>query len=439
MNPIFKEYCKFLKEKVNLELVEGYYWLDNQIIKAFDKQGNIHKLYRLVVSDKDLSVYYKVPKSYDTINDFELASWDDIVKLNIEHLQKIEYESKQLIREKMDKFKGYIPLVPVSMGKDSQVTCHLVRECYPDTKAIFNNTTLDCSDTYIMAKNYPNCEMMTPKQGFYQYIKETQMIPTRFARFCCRIFKVGEMVNQLDHNTPYLMFMGMRNEESDTRSDYGDEWVNETEWGNTKWQGILPIRIWTELDVWLYTLWRGIEINSKYKKGYSRLGCAIACPYYAKSTWVLDKYWYPTMRERWIEILKDDFIKNKKWIVMNCTLEEYLNVAWNGGAYREEPTKEVIEEFTRYNGLDETDTKVAEQYFNKYCANGCKSRSGKPKKIKDRDVISMNMKFHGRNIDKFLCKKCFMKMHDMDEDKWNEYIRRFKQDGCTLFADKVET
>ena len=36
---------------------------------------------------------------------------------------------------------------------------------------------------------------------------------------------------------------------------------------------------------------------------------------------------------------------------MNCTLEEYLNVAWSGGAYREEPTEEVIEEFAKYNGV----------------------------------------------------------------------------------------
>ena len=48
MNPIFKEYCKFLKDTVNLELEEGYYWLDNQIIKALDKQGNIHKLYTII-------------------------------------------------------------------------------------------------------------------------------------------------------------------------------------------------------------------------------------------------------------------------------------------------------------------------------------------------------------------------------------------------------
>ena len=350
--------------------------------------------------------------------------------MNKHHLQDIEDKAVTLIKNKMKKFNNYIPLVPISTGKDSQVTCHLVRECYPDTKAIFNNTTLDCADTYIMAKKFSNCKIMNPKQGFYQYVKEAQMIPTRFARFCCRIFKVGEMVNQLDHNTPYLMFMGMRNEESNTRSGYGDEWVNKTEWGDTKWQGILPIREWSELDIWLYILWKNIEINPKYKKGYARVGCNIACPYYTKSTWVLDKYWYPNMRARWEEILKDDFIKNKKWMVMNCTIEEYVNIAWNGGVFREEPIDEVIKEFAQYNDLDEN---IAKQYFNKYCSNGCVSQSGKPKKIKDKDTISMNMKFHGRKINKFLCKKCLMKMYEMNEDKWKEQIEQFKQDECVLF------
>lgn len=379
----------------------------------------------------------KPKNGYSNIEQVELASWNDLIEMNKSHLEQIENEAKQLIIDKMNKFSGYIPLVPVSMGKDSQVTCHLVRECYPDTKAVFNNTTLDCADTYLMAKKFPNCEIMTPKQGFYQYIKEAQMIPTRFSRFCCRIFKVGEITKQLNHKKLYLEFLGMRNEESNARSEYGDEWRNETEWSSDiKWMCILPIRKWSELDVWLYTLWRDIEINPKYKKGYSRVGCAIACPYYTKSTWILDKYWYPTMRARWEDILRDDFIKNKKWIVMNCTLDEYLNVAWNGGCYREEPTKEVIEEFARYNGLDESDTKVATQYFNKYCSNGCKSKSGKLKKIRDRNTISMNMKFHGREIDKFLCKKCFMKLYDMDEDKWNWWIERFKQDGCALFTDE---
>ena len=40
MNLVWTEYIKFLKDKnVNIEkynLREGYYWLDNSIIKAYD-------------------------------------------------------------------------------------------------------------------------------------------------------------------------------------------------------------------------------------------------------------------------------------------------------------------------------------------------------------------------------------------------------------------
>lgn len=369
-------------------------------------------------------------KSYDNISDVDLASWQDLIKLQKEHLTQLEADSLELIKEKTEKFNTYTSIIPVSMGKDSMLTCHLVRKLYPETKAIFNNTSLDCVDTYRMIKTFPNCEIMNPEKGFYQYIKEQNIIFNRISRGCCRIFKVGEMVRRLDHNKPYLMWMGMRNEESNTRSEYQDEWVNEAEWGNTCWQGILPIRKWDEIDVWLYTIWKNIEINSKYKKGYSRVGCAVSCPYYTKSTWILDKYWYPTMRNRWENILKEDFIGNSKWLVMNCTVDEYINQAWNGGVFRDEPTKEVIKEYAKYSNLDE---KVAAQYFNKYCDNGCKSQSGKLKRIKAKDVIGMNLKYHGRNINKFYCKKCLMKMYNMDEEKWNKQVERFKQSGCDLF------
>lgn len=365
-------------------------------------------------------------KSYDNISDVDLASWQDLIELQKEHLTQLEADSLKLIKEKTEKFNTYTSIIPVSMGKDSMLTCHLVRKLYPETKAIFNNTSLDCADTYRMVKTFPNCEIMNPDLGFYQDVEINHMFPTRFARFCCRIYKVGVMVSQLDHNHPYLMWMGMRNEESNTRSGYQDEWVNEAEWGNTCWQGILPIRKWSEMDVWLYIIWKNIEINSKYKKGYSRVGCAIACPYYTKSTWILDKYWYPTMYDRWRKLLKEDFITNKKWIVMNCTIDEYLTQAWNGGTFRDEPTDEVIQEFAEYNGLNVGDTKVARQYFNKYC-DECEKR------IKDKTTLAMNMKFHGRDVSKFLCKKCFKKLYEMDDDKWNKYVESFKRDGCALF------
>ena len=40
MNPIFNEYISFLREATKQELIdlkEGYFWLDNSIIKGFDR------------------------------------------------------------------------------------------------------------------------------------------------------------------------------------------------------------------------------------------------------------------------------------------------------------------------------------------------------------------------------------------------------------------
>lgn len=54
MNPIFNEYLTFLRDtsgKSLSELKEGYFWLDRQIIKGFDKQGFLHKFYRISISD----------------------------------------------------------------------------------------------------------------------------------------------------------------------------------------------------------------------------------------------------------------------------------------------------------------------------------------------------------------------------------------------------
>ena len=426
MNPIFSEYITFLRDSTKqslADLKEGYFWLDKLIIKGFDKDGNIHKLYRVRINEFNETVVCDKLKKYDDISQVDLLSWRELVEINKSHLLNIENESLNLIKEKLGKYKDYIPIVPISTGKDSMITSHLVQQIIPDVKLIFNNTSLDCADTYSMINKIPNCEIMNPEKGFYQYVNDKNMIPTRFSRFCCRIFKTGVMVSKLDHNLPYLLFMGMRNEESSKRSEYKDEWVNVSEWGNTYWQGILPIRKWKELDVWLYIFLRDIQINPKYKKGYSRVGCSISCPYYSKSTWTLDKYWYSSMRERWENILRDNFISDKKWIILNCTLNEYINQAWNGGVFRDEPTDKVIEEFAQYNSLDKV---IAANYFNKNCEK-CGT------KIKDKNVLSMNMKMHGRNTSKYYCKKCLMNEFRWSDKDWNKQIDKFKNQGCALF------
>lgn len=415
VQPIFKEYIKFLQDNdVNLELKEGYYWLDNQIIKAFDKQGNIHKIARIRIDD-NLKVSYTTYKR----TEFEIESWQETVYRHTARLIEIENNSLELINTSIQKYKNYKPIILSSGGKDSSIVSYLVRQIVPDAEIIFNNTSLDCADTYKHIKSIDNVQILNPKEGFYQWRERLNFIPTRFARACCGIFKEGELINQIQDDN-LLFFLGMRNEESNTRANYQDYWKNE-KW-TKEWQGVLPIRRWSELDVWLYILWKNIEINTKYMKGYSRVGCAISCPFYTKSTWVLDKYWYPTMYERWQEILKQDFIKNNKWLIMNCTLDEY-KTKWNGGVVREEPTDEVIKEFAEYNKLD---FEVAKKYFGYSCIV-CN------KKIKSKEVLAMNMKYFGRNINKHYCKKHLQELLNMTNDEWIKTVEDFKMQGCSLF------
>ena len=419
MNPIFNDYIKFLKDKnINYELQEGFYWLDSQIIKAYDKQGNIHKVLRLLVDDElNMSI-----KTIYKNKPFEIESWQETIIRNTERLQVLESESLNLINNELPKYKFHNKVILSSGGKDSTVTVRLAQLSDPNMGVIFSNTSLDCADTYKYIKQQPNTRIINPEEGFYQWRERIQFVPTRFGRACCTIFKEGAMVKELDKTDKYLFFMGMRNEESSTRSSYTDEWKN-AKWGDRDWNAILPIRKWTEVDIWLYIMLKGLDINAKYKKGYGRVGCAIACPYYTKSTWVLDKYWYPTQYQRWQDILNKDFENNNKALIMNCTKSEYKLKAWNGGIFRKEPTEEVIKEFADENGLD---LEIAEKYFSHECEN-C------GKKIKSKEVLAMNMKFSGRNTTKFYCKKDLMINLNMTKEQWTENVENFKDQGCKLF------
>lgn len=416
MQPIFKEYIQFLKDhNIDIGLQEGYYWLNNQIIKAYDTKGNVHKIARLKIDDS-LNITYKLfPQKK-----FEIEHWDDTVLRNRDNLLKKEKESLNLIKQKLEQYKSYKPIILTSDGKDSTTVEYLAKQINPTVILIFNNTSLDCADTYKHIKSRNDIEVLNPKEGFYQWIKKN-IIPTRFSRACCTVFKEGEIINYFDKNEKCIFFLGIRNEESNTRSKYEDEWKNE-KWGNRDWIGILPIRKWTEEEVWLYILWKKLYINTKYKKGYSRVGCAIACPFYTKSTWILDKYWYPTMYKRWHDILEKDFKENYKWIRLNCTINEY-HTCWNGGLLREQPTEEVIKEFAEYKGIN---YETAKKYFNHTCKI-CN------KNVNSKDEIAMNLKLLGRNINTYLCKKHLMEFLGIDKEQWDRYVKEFKESGCSLF------
>lgn len=415
---------------LNIQFEEGQFWIDNQVVKGFDSSGNQCYLYRIKTTDSlEQSITpHKDLKKYKNIT-FE--TWEDTVKRLTPHLNEIEKYSLELLSEYKENTDRRV-IVLNSTGKDSMVTMHLTEKAELKYESFFNVTTLDVKESNQMAKEqklqkiYPNIEKFG---GFYQWRKRENIIPSRLNRCCCLFFKENPTIESFNSEEKILFLLGMRNSESTARSGYTDIWRNE-KWGNRDWTGLLPIREWSDLDVWLYIFKEQIPYNKKYTYGYDRVGCGIACPNYTKTTWILDKYWYPKMYERWRNILKEDFIKNNKWIIMNCTIDEYCQGAWCGGVYRTEPTQEVIQEYSQHSDID---TMVAEKYFNRYCINNCKNKRGQPLKIKDKETLAMNMKFNGRNTEKFMCKKCLMKYLGLNKDEWCQRVAEFKNQGCKLF------
>ena len=423
MLPIYSDLLKMWSDLgYDLPIKEGKYWLENNFIQAFTRDGTLRKLWKYKVFDDlhiEITPYHNKIKFCE--GDFE--TWEETADRLAPDLDTKIEESLAVIRDSVAKYKDYEFLVLTSTGKDSMVTLDLVQKVIPNVRVVFNNTSLDVADTYRMVKSHKDWEITNPKEGFYNWIRRMNYIPNRVSRGCCSIFKEGNSIEYLSDCEKLIQFMGVRNDESNARADRAYI-THNPKWRDKEWYGCLPIRKWSELDVWLYTIKNNLEINSKYKKGYHRCGCSVACPYATKYTWVLDKYWYPTLRNRWEGIVQEDFLHNQRWTMMNCTLSEYIKDGWNGTLYRPEPTEEVINEFMEYKGI--TDRNIALQYFNKTCCECGKN-------VRQNDVLAMNLKMNGRNTNKIYCKKCLMKELNMSKDEWDNNVADFKAQGCKLF------
>jgi len=436
MRPVFNEFIEFLEHhnyrdnENSIKLTEGKYWINRNIVKAIDEtNGDLIKIMRLYPKyvGEDIEVTFKFYNDSKELDIDNFETWDLTVERNSDRILLLEKEAIDMIT-KYTKIPNQENIVLTSGGKDSQVLMHLARKVQSNMLGLFGNTSLDCADTYRQMNTIDNLIKVNPKEGFYQWQKRLQYIPTRFARACCEIFKEGSMIEYLDQSDKYkdskiLFLMGMRNSESTGRSGYQDEWKNN-KWDKRDWLAILPIRKWTEDDIWLYILKENIEFNVKYRKGYARVGCSVVCPFSVPSTWMLDVYWYENMYDRWHKILEKDFIDNKKWTRLNCTKSEYHSI-WNGGKMRDYPTEEVIDELMEYKGL--TDRSVATKMFNNKCSfDGCN------KNVVDNNLVAMNMKLFGRNTTKMYCKKHLKIEMNMTNKEYNATVDRFK-DNCNLF------
>lgn len=420
MRLIFNKEREFLNRELGINIPENSAFMNKMCVKMITNKGVWQTIYRIGCKNEQLILN---SDSGRRLNEMEFMTWKDLIKENLNNLQNLENESLRLIKEYISKeeYKGYKYTVPVSGGKDSAIVHYLVSKAVDQFDTVFSNTTNETHHTYkYVKKYYPDAKIITPEEGFYNFVNRTGFIPTRFNRSCCTSHKEMPMIQQLPKDDKILFFMGMRKAESNSRSQYNYLWKNHR-WGNREWQGVLPILEWSDIDVLLYMLWSEIPFNPLYTYGFGRVGCTNCC-FRSDYELLLNKEFLTSYYDRWQLILEKDFIDNKKCPTLNCSLDEYKKGAWRAGTVRDEATEEIINEFAQQQGLD---IKLAKKYFSKTC-HCCGKRLKK-------DDIAMSMKLYGRIIDKFKCLKCIAKDMNCKVKDLRERIKDFKNGGCDLF------
>ena len=80
--------------------------------------------------------------------------------------------TKERIRQWINEYGEDGVYVSFSGGKDSTVLLHLVREDYPNVKAVFVDTGLEFPEIRQFVKTFDNVEWLKPKMGFKQVIQK---------------------------------------------------------------------------------------------------------------------------------------------------------------------------------------------------------------------------------------------------------------------------
>lgn len=176
-------------------MVEGYYWLDNNGICYFDKDKIKRKKVSLkVITDSEGGYKYKIIPKILLKRDPQPISWQEYIT---DYPTEYEYKAINVAREAISKYPDYQIFCLNSTGKDSTVTLDIVRRAlHREPRVVFNNTSLDVRDTYLLVKSHPEWEITNPKEGFYPWCQRIGFIPTRVSRACCTKFKEG---NHIEH------------------------------------------------------------------------------------------------------------------------------------------------------------------------------------------------------------------------------------------------
>ena len=278
-------------------------------------------------------------KIRNTINEYSAGNtyeyFDEqmarFIRANKVRYDAVVTEATAFIRESVKEYDVTSMFVSFSGGKDSTVVSSLVTKALgnPGIIHLFGNTTLEYPDTIEYVERFKKDNRKTPvlisqntQQDFFELCKQFGP-PSRMLRWCCTVFKTGFISKKINssfkNKTMIRTFYGIRRNESTSRSNYERE---DNSPKITKQKVASPIIDWMDFDIWLYILSAGIDFNTAYRKGFSRVGCW-CCPNNTKWAQFLSAIYMPEQYARFNAMLMDFAVNMGK-----TDPEEYVR---NGG------------------------------------------------------------------------------------------------------------
>ena len=331
-NPVFGQERKLMSHILNVDLSKSevwylgssYYFVDGKRIRLPYKEFYKSKQHLIVAEELRSCIV-----SNDT-----LLSTALFVDANEQYIKELVYEAEEYIIGLINELKHnsalkHIPTVSFSGGKDSTVVSRVVRDALQKEAIIhyFGDTTLEfpCTHTYVegMFRKENPFTPMIPSETDNDFFKLCNVFgpPSKFERWCCTIFKTSNLNAEYQNlNGNSLTFLGIRRSESRERQKYERTQVDSKIGSQTN---AMPIIEWSDFDVWLYILYKGLLFNDAYRWGYKRVGCW-CCPNNSDWSMMLTDIYYPQLAQKWKGVLIDfsirtgktdveDYIENSRW------------------------------------------------------------------------------------------------------------------------------
>ncbi|MCK9328847.1 MAG: phosphoadenosine phosphosulfate reductase family protein [Candidatus Cloacimonetes bacterium] len=304
-----------------------------------------------IASAKGGDIYAKPEIEVIRVCSFEPMNISTLIEENREYLETIENEAKDFINQTYKNYGDHYRIgVAFSGGKDSQAIFDLVSQVIPPSKyfTIFSDTKMELPETYKCIENTK--ERYRKEYNDFNFITATAPNdieknweffgqPSRIHRWCCTVCKTVPytklLLKELGNEQDIVVFEGVRHSESSNRSNYDRiaKGVKQKQITNAR-----PIIHWNDTEVYLYLLYKGIKINSAYRSGLTRVGCAV-CPFASNWSEYLINKMHPEVTKPFLDII------TKSLIDRNIVDEKKINDYITSGNWKKRGGDEALSPF----------------------------------------------------------------------------------------------